>query len=230
METLSERFNVLQDKLMNIYEAAEQTIEAQIAHWQLLRQEAVLLYFARRKGVTRLGYQPVPPLAISEAKAKQAIGMVLQLQSLQKSEFGKEQWTLVDTSIETYKNVPEDHFKKGAIPVEVIYDNQPENANMYTMWNYVYYMDSEDMWHKTTSGVNHIGIYYTQGTFKHYYVVFADDATRYSATGQWEVKVNKELVFAPVTSSTPPGSPGQADSDTTTKTPATSTDSSPPRH
>ena len=85
MENLSERFNALQDQLMNIYEAAEHTLETQIAHWTLLRREAVLLYYARQKGITRLGYQPVPTLAVSEAKAKEAIGIMLQLQSLQKS-------------------------------------------------------------------------------------------------------------------------------------------------
>lgn len=225
MESLSERFNALQDQLMSIYEAAEHTLEAQIAHWTLLRREAVLLYFARKKGITRLGYQPVPTLAVSEAKAKEAIGIMLQLQSLQKSEYASESWTLVDTSAETYNNVPEQHFKKGPVLVEVIYDKEPENANVYTMWKYVYYMDPEDVWHKTTSGVNQTGIYYLHGDFKHYYVLFADGARMYSKTGQWEVKVNKETVFAPVTSSTPPGSPGQTDPDATTKTPATSSDS-----
>lgn len=225
MENLSERFNVLQDQLMNIYEAAEQTLEAQITHWTLLRKEAVLLHFARQKGVTRLGYQPVPPLAVTEAKAKEAIGMMLQLQSLQKSEYASETWTLVDTSTETFRSAPENHFKKGPVSVEVIYDKDPENANAYTMWKYVYYMDSDDVWHKTTSGVNQTGIYYMHGNFKHYYVLFADDASRYSATGQWEVKVNKETVFAPVTSSTPPGSPGQTDTNASSTTPTTTSDS-----
>ena len=224
MENLSERFNVLQDQLMNIYETAAQTLEAQIEHWQILRREAVLLYFARQKGVTRLGYQPVPALMVSEAKAKEAIGMVLQLQSLQKSEFGKEPWSLVDTSTETYKSAPENHFKKGPMPIEVIYDKDADNANAYTMWRYIYYVDDDDKWHKSASGVNHTGIYFMHGSFRHYYVLFADDARRYSNTGHWEVKVNKDTVFTPVTSSTPPESPGgQADSNTSSKTPTTDT-------
>lgn len=233
MENLSERFNALQEQLMNIYEAAEQTLKAQILHWQTLRKEAVTLYFARQKGINRLGYQPVPALAISEARAKEAIYMVLQLESLQKSAFALEPWTLVDTSAETFKSAPENHFKKGPVPVEVIFDKDEANANLYTMWTFVYYMDSDDVWHKTTSGVNQTGIYYLYGTFKHYYVLFADDAKRYSATGEWEVKVNKETVFTPVTSSTPPGSPGgQTDPDTSSKTPTTitaATDTSPRR-
>lgn len=208
METLTKRFDALQDLLMTIYEQGSDTIEAQIEHWQALRREAVLLYYARQNGVLRLGYQPVPPLATSEAKAKEAIRMVLQLQSLQQSVYGKEKWTLVDTSIETYKNAPENHFKKGPVNVEVIYDGDPDNANLYTMWKYVYYMDDDEQWQKAESGANHTGLYYTIGDFKHYYVVFADDASRYSKSGQWEVRINKEIVFAPVTSSTPPESPG----------------------
>lgn len=209
METLRERFDVLQDQLMNIYEVASDTLEAQIEHWRLLRKEAVLLYYARQNGVLRLGYQPVPPLATSEAKAKEAIGMMLQLQSLQKSAYASEKWTLVDTSIETFKNTPENHFKKGPVNVEVIYDGDPDNANLYTMWRYVYYLDSEDRWQKTESGANHTGIYYTIQDFKHYYILFADDAKKYGKSGQWEVRINKETVFAPVTSSTPPESPGR---------------------
>lgn len=209
METLSERFNALQDLLMNIYEAAKNTLEAQIEHWQLLRREAVLLFVARQKGILRLGYQPVPPQAVSESKAKDAIMMVLQLQSLQNSKFKDEPWTLVDTSLETYRNQPENTFKKGPVSVEVMYDNDPTNTNIYTMWKYVYYLDADDVWQKTESGVNHTGIYYLQGTFKHYYILFADDAPRFSSTGQWEVMINKETVFAPVTSSSPPDSPGR---------------------
>ena len=88
MDNLSERFNVLQENLMDIYESGQEDIETQIKHWQLLRQEQVLFYYARKNGVMRVGYQPVPPLATSEAKAKDAIGMVLLLQSLQKSPYG----------------------------------------------------------------------------------------------------------------------------------------------
>ena len=226
MENLSKRFNALQDQLMNIYESAPDTLESQIEHWQTLRKEAVLLYFARQHGISRVGYQPVPVLAVSEAKAKQAIGMVLRLQSLQKSEYGSEPWSLVDASAETFRSPPENHFKKGPISVEVIYDKDKDNANAYTMWRFVYYQDDDDKWHKSASGVNQTGIYFMQGTFRHYYVLFADDASRYSTTGQWEVKVNKETVFAPVTSSPPPDSPGgQADSNASSQTPATTTDS-----
>ena len=66
---------------MDLYESGREDLQSQIDHWQTLRQEQVLLYFARKHGVMRLGYQPVPPLATSESKAKDAIGMVLLLQS-----------------------------------------------------------------------------------------------------------------------------------------------------
>lgn len=210
MEALNERFSALQDQLMNIYEAAKSTLDAQIDHWQHLRKEAVLLFVARQKGILRLGYQPVPPQAVSESKAKNAIMMVLQLESLKKSQFAEEPWTLVDTSLETYKNAPENTFKKGPINVEVMYDKDPDNTNLYTMWKYIYYLDAEEEWQKAESGANHTGIYYMHGSFRHYYVLFADDAPRFSRTGHWEVIINKDTVFAPVTSSTPPESPGQS--------------------
>ena len=106
MDTLSERFNALQENLMDIYESGRDDLETQIMHWQLLRQEQILFYYARKNGVMRLGYQPVPPLATSEAKAKDAIGMVILLESLLKSAYGTEPWTLTQTSLETVRSPP----------------------------------------------------------------------------------------------------------------------------
>lgn len=126
METLSARFNALQEKLMDIYESGVETLEAQIEHWQLLRQEQVLLNYARRNGVMRLGYQPVPSLATSETKAKDAIRMVILLQSLQTSEYADEPWNLVQTSLETVRSPPENCFKKGPKNIEVYYYYQKE--------------------------------------------------------------------------------------------------------
>lgn len=202
METLSERFSALQDKLMDIYESGHDDLETQIVHWQLLRQEQVLLYFARRHGVMRLGYQPVPTLATSESKAKDAIGMVILLQSLQKSKYGDEPWTLVETSLETVRSPPANCFKKGPQNIEVWFDGDPENIMLYTVWSFIYYQTINDTWEKVEGHVDYYGAYYLEGTFKTYYIEFQADAARYSRTGEWEVHVNKDTVFAPVTSST----------------------------
>ncbi|ADQ39302.1 E2 [Macaca fascicularis papillomavirus 2] len=216
METLSERFHALQEKLMEIYESGKNTIAAQIEHWQLLRQEQVLLHFARKRGVTRLGYQPVPNLAITEQKAKDAIGMGLLLQSLEKSPYGGESWSLVDTSLETFRSPPQQCFKKGGQEVEVRFDGDPENIMLYTSWQHIYFQDSHDSWQKVQGQVDYDGLFYFDGPVKVYYVTFGTDAKRYGKTGLWEVVYNKDIIFAPVTSSTPEGqgSPAPADSNT----------------
>lgn len=202
METLSERFTALQDKLMDIYESGLETLEVQIEHWQLLRQEQVLLNFARRNGILRLGYQPVPSLATSETKAKDAIGMVLMLQSLQNSKYAEETWSLVQTSLETVRSPPENCFKKEPQTIEVVFDGDPENRMIYTVWNWIYCQNTEDIWQKVKGHVDYEGAFYMEGTQKHYYIKFENDANRFSATGLWEVHVNQDTVFTPVTSST----------------------------
>ena len=204
MEALSARFNALQENLMDLYESGVETLETQIQHWNLLRQEQILFHYARKHGIMRLGYQPVPPLATSEIKAKDAIAMGLLLESLQKSKFSEEPWTLVETSLETVRSPPADCFKKGPKTVEVYFDGNPENLMLYTVWTYIYYQTEEDTWEKVEGQVDYAGAYFMEGHFKNYYIRFEEDAKRFSTTNQWEVHVNKDVVFTPVTSSTPP--------------------------
>lgn len=204
MEALSARFNALQETLMDLYESGVETLETQIQHWKLLRQEQILFHYARKHGIMRLGYQPVPPLATSEIKAKDAIAMGLLLESLQKSKYAEEPWTLVETSLETVRSPPMDCFKKGPKSVEVYFDGNPENLMLYTIWTYIYYQTEEDTWEKVEGQVDYTGAYYMEGHFKNYYIRFEEDAKRFSTTNQWEVHVNKDVVFTPVTSSTPP--------------------------
>ena len=208
MDTLSDRFNALQENLMDIYESGRDDLETQIMHWQLLRQEQILFYYARKNGVMRLGYQPVPPLATSEAKAKDAIGMVILLESLQKSAYGKESWTLTQTSLETVRSPPANCFKKGPQNIEVMFDNDPENLMVYTVWSLIYYQTVDDTWNKVEGHVDYHGAYYFEGVLKVYYIQFEGDAARFSKTGRWEVHVNKDTIFAPVTSSSPAAGEG----------------------
>nr|AYA94096.1 MAG: E2 protein [Human papillomavirus] len=204
MEALSDRFSVLQEKLMDLYESGVEDLATQIQHWKLLRQEQVLFHYARKHGIMRLGYQPVPSLASSESKAKDAIAMGLLLESLQNSKYANEPWTLVETSLETVRSPPVDCFKKGPKTVEVYFDGDPDNVMPYTVWSYIYYQTDEDTWEKVEGQVDYTGAYYMEGQFKTYYIKFETDAKRYGTTGTWEVHVNKDTVFTPVTSSTPP--------------------------
>nr|AYA93702.1 MAG: E2 protein [Human papillomavirus] len=203
MEALNQRFNVLQDQLMDIYERGSDTLEEQIKHWTLLKQEQIILNYARRRGIMRLGYHPVPTLAVSELKAKDAIAMVLHLENLKQSPYKDEPWTLINTSLETFRSPPTNCFKKGPQNVEVLFDGDPENVMLYTAWKFIYYEDTEGQWQKTEGHIDYAGLYYVEGGIKHYYVEFNVDAQRFGTRGEWEVRFNGETLFAPVTSSSP---------------------------
>lgn len=203
MEALNQRFSALQDQLMDIYEKGSDKLEDQIKHWNLLRQEQIMLHYSRKRGIMRLGYTPVPTLAVSEAKAKDAIFMVLQLEKLKASPYKNESWTLINTSLETFRTPPANCFKKGAQNVEVVFDGNPENIMLYTAWQYIYFEDTDGQWQKTDGRIDYAGLYYMEGQLKHYYVDFKVDARRFGTRGEWEVRFNGETIFAPVTSSSP---------------------------
>ncbi|AGA15834.1 E2 [Canis familiaris papillomavirus 15] len=209
METLSKRLNALQDALLNLYEEASDELQRQVDHWKILRQENVLLHYARKSGVLRVGMQPVPPLQVSAERAKHAIEMQIVLQSLCDSQWASETWTLADTSRELWTAAPQRCFKKGACIVEVIYDGDPDNCMQYTLWSRVYYQDGSDTWQMSRSQVDCVGIWFWDCEQKRYYVKFANDAARYGTTGTWEVVYNGETVTSsdPVTSTTPPTDP-----------------------
>lgn len=206
MESLAERFDALQENLLTLYEAGSSNIEDQIMYWDIIRQENVLYHYARKRGLTHIGLQPVPTLTVSENKAKQAIMMSLQLKSLQQSEFGKEPWNMQDTSFELFNADPQNTFKKGAMTVDVFYDDDEDNYYPYTMWSYIYYQNGDGLWHKVSSKVDFEGLYYiTHDNEKTYYVTFDKDAARFSRTGKWTVKYkNTTISSTSVTSTSSP--------------------------
>lgn len=180
---------------MNLYESAPKTIEQQIQIWELIRKEYVLYYYARKEGYKSLGLQPLPVLTVSEYKAKEAIQQVLLLKSLQKSPYGREEWTLPDTSAELTLTPPRNAFKKGAYTVQVYFDHKPENSFPYTNWNWLYLQDDQDNWYKTPGLVDENGLYYedTSGD-KNYFVIFASDAHTYGTTGEWTVHYKNQTI------------------------------------
>ncbi|AFU07673.1 E2 [Canis familiaris papillomavirus 14] len=214
MESLNKRLSAVQDELLNLYEEASDLLQQQVVHWNLMRRESVLLYFARQAGIMRVGMQPVPALQVSAERAKSAIELQLVLQSLCDSPYATETWTLSDTSRERWMAAPERCWKRGARTVEVIFDCDAGNSMQYTLWEWIYYQDSADNWQKARSQVDHKGIWFWDCEHKHYYEEFAADAERYSATGHWDVTYNNETISPcdPVTSTTPPTDPrGEAE-------------------
>ena len=180
---------------MDLYETGEKTLRAQIEHWSIVRKQYVLMYYARKEGYKQLGLQPLPTLTIAEYKAKEAINQLLLLQSLQKSQFANEEWTLSETSAELTLTAPRNTFKKQPYVVDVWFDHEPSNSFPYTNWEKIYYQDVNDHWHVAEGKADINGLYYDDYLNERiYFVVFAPDVDRYSTTGQWTVKFKNETL------------------------------------
>ena len=191
---------------MELYEAGEKTLSAQIEHWKIIRKQYVLMYYARKEGFRNLGLQPLPTLVTSEYKAKEAIQQYLLLQSLQKSPFKNEEWTLSDTSAELTLTAPRNTFKKSPYIVDVWFDNNSSNSFPYTNWNRIYYQDDKEMWHVAEGRADINGLYFIDNSNdRNYFTLFAPDVERFSTTGQWTVHFKHETISS-VTSSQGPSS------------------------
>nr|AYA93980.2 MAG: E2 protein [Human papillomavirus] len=201
-ETLSERFAVLQEAILSIYEEGAKDLNSQIKYWDLIRKENVLLYYAKKEGFTRLGLQPTPTPAVSEYKAKQAIQIQLLLKSLSKSPYATEEWTLPDTSAELLNTEPRNCFKKLGYTVEVWFDHDRKKAFPYTNWKYIYYQDQNEKWHKVQGHVDDNGLYYNEVDGDTvYFILFGSDADKYGDTGEWTVKYENTSIVSTSSSS-----------------------------
>lgn len=187
---------------MTLYEKDPIDLPSQIEHYKLLRREAVLQYYCRKEGYKQLGLHILPTLVVSENNAKEAIKMMLVLQSLAKSPFADEMWTLRDTSMELFNAAPRNCFKKDGYEVTVWFDDDPENSYPYTNWKSIYYQDETDMWHKTTGRVDENGLYFEDSEkTKVYFTLFQEKADLYSKTGKWTVNIKNEQLSSSVASS-----------------------------
>ncbi|AHM27269.1 E2 protein [Vulpes vulpes papillomavirus 1] len=213
METLRERFDALQEQLLTLYEQENNDLESQLLHWKLQRKESALMYYARKNGLASLGMQRLPSLQVSEQQAKQAILMTLYLESLSKTPYAKEHWTLQDTSYERFMGQPPYCFKKGPFTVDVVYDKDSNNMFSYTNYNFIYYQDEDENWHKTSGEVSYEGLYYTDYKGRSvYFVYFEKDAQLYSQYGTWEVHFKNQTISASVVSTSTGTGSGAYDS------------------
>ncbi|AGU62952.1 E2 protein [Mustela putorius papillomavirus 1] len=202
MENLSRRFDVLQEVIMQHYERGSADLKDQISYWELMRRESVMLYFARKKDIPRLGFTTVPALAVSESNAKNAIMLGLQLKSLLASPYGSEPWTMSDTSLELYLCPPKGCFKKSGHSVTVWFDNKADNEFPYTAWGAIYYQNFNDEWKKAEGQCDYDGLFYTdEEGLRHYYVRFGKDAPRFGCTGVWKVNYKNTVISSSVSSS-----------------------------
>lgn len=202
---MTARFTALQEIQLNLIEKDSTQLEDHINYWNAVRKENVVSYYARKEGFNRLGLQPLPVLAVSQYKAKEAIEIELLLRSLQKSQYASEQWTLADVSAELLHTPPKNCFKKSAFIVTVLFDNQQSKAFPYTCWDYIYYQDENSTWHKVQGLVDANGLYYKEVTGDSvYFQLFSTDAQNYGETNQWTVKFKNQTVFTSFASSSRP--------------------------
>lgn len=154
----------------------------------------MLYHYARKNGITRLGYNTVPTLAASKQRAEQAIEMELMLISLRDSAYGREPWSQTETTRERLLADPMFCFKKGPRNVDVEFDNDPQNTVQYTSWDKIYYQDADDTWQKVSGQVGLDGLYFVQkDKVKIFYVKFADEAKRYGQKDTWSLLYNNDF-------------------------------------
>lgn len=194
MESLEARLDSVLNKQLDLIEEDSNELAAQIEYWRLVKEENLILYAARKRGLSRLGLNPVPNLQVSEARAKNAIELGLLLQSLANSRYGRENWNRRQTSWESYVAPPQYCFKKGPSTVTVRWDGDENNESQYTAWSYVYCQDDSGEWDKVKGQLDYNGLFYVQDNITIYYDNFADDSQRYSHSNYWEVYYNDKLV------------------------------------
>uniref|UniRef100_A0AAU7E3D6 Regulatory protein E2 n=1 Tax=Rousettus bat papillomavirus TaxID=3141903 RepID=A0AAU7E3D6_9PAPI len=205
MESLRDRLDVLQEAILGHVERQSNKIKDHVLYWALVRKECSLMYYARGKGIKNLGYYPLPVLSVSQERARQAQKVHLATQTLAKSRYRDEVWTLADLSLENFQCAPQDCFKKGGKQVEVVYDGDENNAFYYTLWDSIYVQAEDTTWYKRRGEVDKLGLFFMWAGEKRYYVKFEVDASTFSASSAYVVKTpDGELMsFVPVSSSTP---------------------------
>ncbi|ADJ96355.1 E2 protein [Phocoena phocoena papillomavirus 4] len=193
MEKVSSHLSALQEEQMDLCDKDSRNLIDHIKYWGLLRREQVILCAARKRGMSKVGLQAVPPAKVCEEMARQAIAMQMVLTSLQGSVYGNEPWSLCETSSEMYNSEPQETFKKGGVSVRVTFDGDANNEMLYTMWGSVYRC-VEGIWRKEEGGVDHNGIYTRYEGHKSYYIDFGEEAQKYSSLGAWAVRLRGELL------------------------------------
>lgn len=195
METLADRLDACQEKLIDLYEKDSNKLEDQLWHWHYTRLEYAMLFKAREAGLTHIGHQVVPPLNVTKEKARQAIAVHLSLQSLSNSVYKYEPWTLQDTSLDMWTASPKGCWKKHGQPIRVKFDGEDDKEMEYVNWGYIYICASDDTWHKVPGQISNKGLYYELQGCKYYYVDFTKEAKHYGAKNIWEVHVGGSIIY-----------------------------------
>ncbi|AQR57910.1 E2 protein [Molossus molossus papillomavirus 1] len=175
MENLRARLDRVENRQLDIYEKDSADLSEQIAYWELVKEEHLILFAARKAGYQRLGPRVVPSLQVSERNAKDAIEMALVLKSLAQSPFARERWTLRDTNRELYAAPPKFCLKKGGSHVHLLLGGDPENMVELTAWEEIYCQNEDGTWEKKRGQIDFTGLFYKDDQIRFYYWDFASE-------------------------------------------------------
>ncbi|UJQ88222.1 E2 protein [Molossus molossus papillomavirus type 2] len=182
MENLRARLDQVENRQLDIYEKESADLSDQIEYWELVKEEHLILFAARRTGIQRLGHKVVPNLQVSEQNAKKAIEMVLVLKSLAQSPFAAERWTLRDTNRDLYETPPQYCFKKGGSHVHLLLSDDPDNMIELTAWEHIYCQNEDGTWYKKRGMIDYKGLFYEDADrIRFYYYDFASEAARHGS-------------------------------------------------
>ncbi|AHV82119.1 E2 [Fulmarus glacialis papillomavirus 1] len=193
MEQIHQTLQTVQKEILKLLEEAPSCLSGIRAYWQNIKKEQLLLHAVRHKyRVTTLGYIPVPSLAETEHKAKEAIKVLLILEGLQRSGVSDDGWTLSDfCPLILLQTDPKDYPKRKGVSVTVQFGNDKDNVNDYTIWKDLWVPDEDGTYFNVSGHVDHDGCYYMSAGEKRYYLCFREEWSKFrtekDCEPQWTV-------------------------------------------
>lgn len=186
MASLQRTLQDLQQQETDLLESDPDTLEGLQDYWKVVRRTNLLLNAAGRSGLCRIGNQKIPPSAVTEKEAKDAIHMQMLVESLMRSPFASLGWSLSDV-FPLLVNTPPEGLKKRPKRVYVTFNRDPNTENEYPYWERLYFHDpSSDTWCEAEGGADKTGLYYTgcDTTGKTYYTTWLREGRKHFPDGR----------------------------------------------
>ncbi|ACD39815.1 E2 regulatory protein [Caretta caretta papillomavirus 1] len=199
------RLMEMQDKQMTIIEKDDQSLDDILEYYFAVKDEYLILAAARKAGVAHIGLQRVPSLQVSESKYREAVTMIIIVQSLQNSQFKNVNFTLRDLQYQLVMQAPAFTIKKGPKTVYVTYSGPDKLTVTHTKWKDIYYQrdeqwrSSKDLqhthdpnWFRAHTLTDSKGLFYVDiyGDVDYYVLFNSGEPQNATRKGQWEISTS----------------------------------------